>query len=270
MMVRTFFQAMAFAGLCASSVGAQSGAGVPVEAEVLSGWTLPDGRRMAGLRLNLAPGWKTYWRVPGEAGVPPRFDWRGARNVGSVSVTWPTPQIFYEYGMRSYGFKESFVLPLVIAPADGTADMHLKGTMHLGMCADVCVPYTLQIDTPLAPPAAKPTPAIVAALAARPYSADEGEVRAATCSVTPTTDGMQVEARITLPHTGGNEVTVIEPGLPDIWTGEARTTREGDRLVAVSEMMHLDGDRFSVDRSRIRITVIGSSHAVDIQGCKGS
>lgn len=244
--------------------------GTPVTAEVLSGWTLPDGRRMAGLQLTLAPGWKTYWRVAGDSGIPPRFSWKGARNVQNVQVSWPTPDVFVDYGMRSYGYKHSVTLPLAIMPKSKGRDIRLKGRLQLGICSDICVPYQIDFDETLAPPAKGPTPAIVAALADMPYSAEDGEVRAAACSIKPTADGMRIEAQITLPHTGGTEVTVIEPGLPNVWTSDATSTRSGQVLTATSEMMHIDDQPFSVDRSRVRITVIGRDYAVDIKGCRGS
>ncbi|MDO5529308.1 MAG: hypothetical protein Q4F71_07880, partial [Paracoccus sp. (in: a-proteobacteria)] len=50
-------------------------------ARLLPGWVDADGRRITALELVLAPGWKTYWRSPGDAGIPPSFDWRGAEEV---------------------------------------------------------------------------------------------------------------------------------------------------------------------------------------------
>jgi len=46
----------------------------------------------AGIEMRVAPGWKTYWRYPGDSGVPPRFDFSKSRNVKSVNVRWPAPQ----------------------------------------------------------------------------------------------------------------------------------------------------------------------------------
>ena len=51
----------------------------PVAARILPGWERPDGTRIIGVELTLAPGWKTYWRAPGDSGIPPRFDWSGSR-----------------------------------------------------------------------------------------------------------------------------------------------------------------------------------------------
>ncbi|MEM9552608.1 MAG: protein-disulfide reductase DsbD domain-containing protein, partial [Pseudomonadota bacterium] len=75
-----------------------------VQVEVLDGGETAHGTVMTALRLTLADGWKTYWRAPGDAGIPPSFNWRGSRNVGEVAITWPTPQVFNDYGMRSIGY----------------------------------------------------------------------------------------------------------------------------------------------------------------------
>lgn len=240
-----------------------------VSLTVLPGWELPDGQRMAALRLTLAPGWKTYWRAPGDAGIPPQFDWQGTRNMQTVRVSWPTPEVFFEYGMRSIGYQSDIVLPLTITPKRSDKPIRLRGELALGVCSDICVPHSLNIEALLAEPDPAPTPEIVAALAAMPYSATEAQVQSATCNVAPIEDGMKIEARVTLPHTGGQEVAVIEPGLSGVWTSEPRTARSGQTLTAISEMMHVDAKPFSVDRSAVRITIIGADYAVDIQGCTG-
>ena len=45
-----------------------------------------------GIEISLEPGWYTYWRTPGDAGVPPVFDFGGSRNVASVEVLYPAPE----------------------------------------------------------------------------------------------------------------------------------------------------------------------------------
>ena len=247
---------------------AQSNLDEPITADVIDGWELADGRQMAGLRLTLAPGWKTYWRTPGDAGIPPQFDWKRARNVSAVAIDWPAPVVFIDNGYRSLGYKEQVILPLTITAKDATKPVHLKGRINLGVCAEVCVPFALDIDQVLVADASSPTPAIVAALTSLPYSAEEAGVRSATCRVQPTQDGMQIQADVNLPTAGGNEVVVIEPNVPGLWVSEADTSRSGRSLTAVSEMVHIDGDPFSIDRSRVRITVIGEDYSVDVRGCK--
>ena len=66
---------------------------------------------------------------------------------------------------------------------------------------------------------------------------------------------------------GGEEVAVIEPGNPKLYAGETTTRREGGLLVAETEFLPADGNAYAIDRSQLRITVLGQNHAVDIQGC---
>ncbi|MDW3224956.1 MAG: protein-disulfide reductase DsbD family protein [Paracoccaceae bacterium] len=260
--------AAAFACFLALPALAQDKFAMPVTAEMLPGWVRADGTRVAAVRLSLDPGWKTYWRAPGDAGIPPEFDWSGSRNLYSVAVTWPTPIVFDENGMRSIGYTDELVIPLALAPSEAGQPIDVDLEMSIGICSDICVPHSLTLEAMLDSAGTKPTPSIAAALAARPYSAREAGVTSATCRIEPTKDGLRIEARVTAPSAGGQEVMVIEPGLRDVWVSEAITRRTGNDVVAVSEMIHVDGGTIALDRSSVRLTVLGSSHAIDIRGCR--
>ena len=65
-----------------------------IHGEILQGWVLPDGNRMAAIRMTVEPGWKTYWRAPGDMGIPHSFDWSGSRNLSAVAVEWPATTVF--------------------------------------------------------------------------------------------------------------------------------------------------------------------------------
>src|ERR1700753_324355 len=70
---------------------------------------------LGGIALQLQPGWKTYWRTPGDSGVPPRFDFSKSENVEAVTVLWPAPQKFDDgAGGLSLGYHDQIVLPLRI------------------------------------------------------------------------------------------------------------------------------------------------------------
>ncbi len=236
---------------------------------VLSGWTEADGSHMAALELTLAPGWKTYWRSPGDAGIPPQFDWRGARNVSNVHVHWPAPSVFWQSGMRSVGYSERVILPLSVAAKRSDRDIHLKGTMVLGICADICIPASISIDAVLPAGADTRTPGIVAALASLPFSAEEAGLKDARCRLAPIEDGMSLEATLRLPSTGGAEEAVVEPPTPGVWVSDAKTHRNGETLTVRADMISVSDTPMVINRSDIRITVIGGSYAVDIQGCTG-
>src|SRR5262249_59011814 len=72
----------------------------------------------AGIEIRLKAGWHTYWRYPGDAGVPPQFDFKQSQNVKQVVVLWPAPQRLSEDGGTSIGYINNLILPLRIAPVD--------------------------------------------------------------------------------------------------------------------------------------------------------
>lgn len=245
---------------------AQSSLSEIVELDVLEGGMTAEKTYQTALRLKMAEGWKTYWRSPGDAGIPPRILLRGARNVAGIRITWPTPEVFDQSGMKSIGYTSELVLPVEVTPKSGSRGVKFRGRIDFGICHDVCIPASLDFSQDLDPEAGR-NPSIVAALASRPYSQQEAGVGAVDCRISPTEDGLKVTARIAVPSAGGQEFAVFEADDPEIWSSEAEVTRKGGTLTATSELIHVNGDPYLLDRSALRITVIGSKHAVDIHGC---
>lgn len=238
-----------------------------IDIEVLPGWRAADGAHMAALQLTLKPGWKTYWRSPGDAGIPPVLVWSGSRNLASATVTWPTPKVFDQSGMTSIGYKDRVILPITLTPKNAANPIRMKLRLQIGVCNDVCVPAQFILKHDLGADLTTRDPKIAAALAERPYSATEAGVQAISCTISLTDDGIMLRAEIDMPAIGGREFVVFEAGDAQIWSSEAQVTRQGRRLIAETEMMHMDGSGFALNRSALRITVLGKTRAVDIQGC---
>jgi DsbC/DsbD-like thiol-disulfide interchange protein len=106
----------------------------------------------AGIELRLGNGWKTYWRYPGDSGVPPRFDFSKSTNIKSVAVRWPAPHRFTDENGASIGYKNSVMLPLDIVPADPKQPVTLRLTLEYAICEKLCIPAagsaTLTVPTP--------------------------------------------------------------------------------------------------------------------------
>lgn len=236
---------------------------------LLPGWRTADGTHVAGLELTLAPGWKTYWRAPGEAGVPPVFDWAGSGNLAAARISWPRPEVFDLNGLRSIGYHDRVVLPLVLTPRDAGQPITLRGDVTLGICEEICVPLDLDLAGTLPAAAGRRDPAIAAALADRPYTAREARVGRVTCSVAPARNGMTLKVGIDMAATGGTETMVIETSDPLVWASDSRTRRDGGRLTGETELVHAAGQPFALDRSGLTITVLGRDRAVEIKGCTG-
>jgi len=237
-----------------------------VSVEVISGWQTANGSQMAGLRITLEPGWKTYWRAPGDAGIPPIISFAGSGNVSSTRMQWPVPDVFYERGMRSLGYYNEVVVPIELMPRAAGTPITLTGEMQIGVCDEICVPAHLTFEA-IIPPGGDRAPAIVAALINRPLSEEEAGVTSATCAFTPSEAGVIVTTTLAMPSAGGAEEVVIEAGDPAVWVSEPDVRRTGDQITAISRMVHSSGESFALNRSQMRITVLGDNHAVDVRGC---
>ena len=236
--------------------------------DILPGWRTESGTHMTALRIQLAPGWKTYWRAPGEAGIPPRFDWAGSENLGAVAFHWPTPEVFHQNGMRAVGYQNELVLPMELTPDRSGRPIALRADIELGVCQDVCMPIQVRVAADLTDGA--PDPRIDGAIRNRPDTAREAGLRRVSCAVEPISDGLRLTADIDMPSLGPGEMAVFE--LPDqlIWIAEAQAERQGNVLRAVTDLVPPSNQPFALDRSQVRITVLGSGRAVDIWGCSRS
>ncbi len=101
------------------------------------------------IEIRLAPGWKTYWRYPGDSGIPPRFDFSGSRNVDRVTLQWPAPQRLTDEGGTSIGYKHDVVFPLDVVPQDATKPVVLALKIDYAVCEKLCVPADGSAELPL-------------------------------------------------------------------------------------------------------------------------
>lgn len=239
------------------------------EVDIRPGWRTAEGTHMAALHVRLAPGWKTYWRAPGDSGIPPAFDWQGSENIAGAAFHWPAPEVIWQNGIRSIGYSEELILPIEITPDRSDAPSRMAGIVELGVCQEVCIPVRVAFDATLDREAPRDA-AIVGALVDRPMTAEEAGVGSVYCEILPNARGLTVEARIEIPSTGAGEEAVIEAGDPAVWVSEPDLAREGGWLMARAEMVHLSGGAFALDRGALRFTVLGADKTVDIRGCRAS
>ena len=95
----------------------------------------------AGIEVRLDPGWKTYWRDPGDSGTPPTFDFAQSANVESVTAEWPAPTRFDDgAGGHSIGYRDHVIWPLRVMPKNGAKPASLHVNFHYAVCGELCVP----------------------------------------------------------------------------------------------------------------------------------
>jgi DsbC/DsbD-like thiol-disulfide interchange protein len=104
----------------------------------------------AGIEIRLKEGWKTYWRYPGDSGVPPVLDFSQSQNVKGVTVLYPAPSRFPDgAGGSSIGYKGDLILPLHVVPQDAGKPVMLKLKLDYAVCEKLCVPAEARLELDL-------------------------------------------------------------------------------------------------------------------------
>ena len=137
-----FAAAFAIAGEARAAASAWDGAEF-AEVRLISAQRAVDtnGAAVLGLHFRLAPGWKIYWRTPGEAGFPPRIDWTGSTNLARADISWPAPQRFLEIGdLVTHGYQDEVVLPITALAAEPGRPIELRADVDYVSCKEICVP----------------------------------------------------------------------------------------------------------------------------------
>jgi suppressor for copper-sensitivity B len=156
-------QSLLFAALIASAIGFPIGSGARAETgawaesahakvRLVSAMAATGGahRVQLGLEIKLDDGWKTYWRAPGEGGMPPRFDWNGSGNLAHIDVAWPAPKRFAIGGLESVGYADHVILPLEAVIAQAGEPLALRLSLQYAVCREICmlVDARLRLDLP--------------------------------------------------------------------------------------------------------------------------
>lgn len=122
---------------------------------------------LAGIEITLDPGFKTYWRNPGDSGLPPRFDWSASENVEAVDLRWPAPGRHEDAAGVAYAYEQRVVLPVLVKAKEPGRPVRLVLAAEYGVCRDICIPANADLSLDLAE--GQDRPAIEAALAKVPH-----------------------------------------------------------------------------------------------------
>ncbi len=234
--------------------------------KLLKGWQAEDGSYQIALAFSLNDGWKTYWRSPGPAGLPPIFNWDGSDNIGEVQLSWPTPEIIDQSGMITLGYHDQFILPIRITPeADGPVRVAM--TLNFGVCAEICVPAQAVFLARLDGSANHEVALIEAALLKAPQSRETSGLDSIACTVAPHGNGFEITADLGFAEAIEAPMTVIEYGTQDIWIDMAESETEGAAIRARAPLKYYGSGEMDMDMAALTVSVFGKNRAVEIQGC---
>jgi suppressor for copper-sensitivity B len=110
-----------------------------------------------GIEFELQPGWKTYWRTPGDAGFPVTVDWSGSTNLSAAEMSWPAPHRFTLFGLETFGYSEAVLLPVTVRPEQPGQPVQLHGKVSYLVCEEICIPKEAALTLNLPAGAAEPS-----------------------------------------------------------------------------------------------------------------
>ena len=139
------------------------------KARLVSGTVELDGKPelIAGVQLRMNSGWKTYWKNPGDSGVPPRFDWTGSKNLKQAELLYPAPHSFADANGTAIGYDDEVVFPVRLTPEREGEAIELKLALSYGLCKDLCVPNDVSLGLVLSPEIGKGDAALIESFLAR-------------------------------------------------------------------------------------------------------
>jgi len=234
-----------------------------IQAKLRPGWRMANGIHMAALQLDLAPGWKTYWRQPGDSGLAPRFDFSQSKGVQTFEVIYPTPKISWLGGSRNIGYDTRVIFPLQLS-VDNTADITLIGRVEIGVCRELCMPVTLDFSTRL--PAKAPVDRLIETARAAVPKLGAGKL---TCTFSSAEDGMKLE--IVVPSAGRTfDHAAIELDNQRLWVDTPKLEWQNGRLMITAQLMTPTGQPMAIGRDGVTTTLFAPNGAIEYRGCLGA
>ncbi|BAM87198.1 conserved exported hypothetical protein [Bradyrhizobium oligotrophicum S58] len=219
---------------------------------------------LGGIAVQLQPGWKTYWRMPGDSGVPPRFDFSKSDNVEAVTVLWPSPTKFDDgAGGHSLGYHDQIVLPLRIVAKNADKPMTLRADISYAVCEKICIPVEAKAELAFTSVASTEDTALSAALDTVPKPANIGDPNALTIRDVRR-DGKKdviVDVAVADPH---DVHLYVEGPTPD-WALPIPTARDSGTPGIKRFAFELDGVPPGVkpDGAALKFTLVGPDKAYE-------
>jgi DsbC/DsbD-like thiol-disulfide interchange protein len=212
------------------------------------------GGELAGFEIRLAPGAITYWRDPGDSGLPPALDFSGSDNVAKVEPVFPAPKRIAEAdGSEALGYDGGVVIPLRIAPRDPSKPITLALHANYAVCEKICLPAEARLALTLSNTASPYASLVDAALAAAPRAVpakDFGDLEPSGAE----------SWRFCAPHGAGPPRDLFVEAPADWWVTSAPSGEAGRDCFKLTLREKPKGATFPV---ALRLTLTGGPGAIE-------
>ena len=219
---------------------------------------------LGGIAVQLQPGWKTYWRAPGDSGVPPRFDFSKSENIEAVTVLWPAPAKFDDgAGGHSMGYHDQVVLPLRIVAKNADKPVMLRVGINYAVCEKICIPVEANTELGFTSVASTEDSALFAALDTVPKPASIGDPNPLTIRDVKRDGKSSVLVDVVTPDT--REINLFVEGPTPDWALPVPTLLEKNPPGVKRFSFELDGLPPGTDPegAALKLTLVGGDRAYE-------
>jgi suppressor for copper-sensitivity B len=218
------------------------------------------------LQLRLTPGWHTYWRTPGDAGIAPTIDWKGSENLASATIAWPAPQRLPPAGgLQTIGYMNGVTLPIAVTLKHPGAPLRLHAEVDYASCKEICIPYHASLDLVLPAGLASPgpeAPLIAAARARVPGDLSAARLNLLGTVVEPAKAGAMLSVR--LASTGA------PLRAPDLFVEGAGDGSPGRPAVKIAEDGRLATLRVPIRGAKAAVRAGTALHLTVVDGARSA
>src|ERR1700720_3618499 len=220
---------------------------------------------LGGIAFQLQPGWKTYWRTPGDSGVPPRFDFSKSENIEAVTVLWPAPKQFDDgAGGYSLGYHDQIVLPLRIVAKTADKPVKLRADINYAVCEKLCIPVEASAELAFTSVASTEDSALFAALDTVPKPASVGDPNPLPIPHVKSDGKSTVLVDVAAPSEAGEINLFVEGPTPD-WSLPVPKLLEHSPPGVKRFSFELDGlpPGASPEGAALKLTLVGGERAYE-------
>ncbi|MGB9042313.1 MAG: protein-disulfide reductase DsbD domain-containing protein [Pseudolabrys sp.] len=224
-----------------------------------------NGPLRAGIEIKMEPGWKTYWRYPGDSGVPPHFDFSGSENLKSATVLYPAPHLFNDETGQTLGYKDRVILPLVVLPQQQGKPVRLRVKIDYAVCEKLCVPAEGRAELTLVAADSTQDLALAAAEARVPKQVTTAQLGLTARRVT---NGTKSLVYVDLGAPAGNPVELFVEGPTPQWALPIPKPMQGAPTGRARFSFELDGLPPGVDpkgRFDLTFTVVTGERSAEVK-----
>lgn len=220
----------------------------------------------AGIEIRMAPGWHTYWRYPGDAGVPPRFDFSSSQNLAAAKVSYPAPHVLTDQTGSSIGYEENVIFPVLVVPDQAGKPVKLHVVVDYAVCEKLCVPAKGTAELTLTIGASVMDDALAAAEAQVPRPASASEAGLSVKRV-GAADGRKARVLVDI-AAGGKPIALFAEGPTAEWVLPVPKPVEGAPAGHQRFSFELDGLPSGVDPDGevpLVLTLVKGGHAFEVK-----